>query len=239
MTVFGMKAQNVNSGFAVIELFTSEGCSSCPPAEKVLNRIIEETKNNGKNIFCLEYHVDYWNRLGWKDPFSKNQFTRRQNNYSSVLQQRELYTPQMIVNGETEFVGSQSDLADVSIAEALKSPAILKLMIESDSASADTLFIRYNSSQTNKNYSLHFAIVEDHLVSKILKGENSGMTLTHHGVVRIFYSVDLNNNSGLARIPNKGMNLNDDCRLIAFVQHKQTMKILGATEKKLSLPVKQ
>ena len=74
-------------------------------AEEILYRTVAAEKKNGSNIFVLEYHVDYWNRLGWKDPFSKNQFTKRQNNYSSVLQQRELYTPQMIVNGETEFVG--------------------------------------------------------------------------------------------------------------------------------------
>src|SRR6185436_2864866 len=79
-------------GVAVVELFTSEGCSSCPPAEKVLSNILEDAEKNHKNIFCLEYHVDYWNRGGWKDPFSKNQFTMRQNSYTGSLQQRELYT---------------------------------------------------------------------------------------------------------------------------------------------------
>lgn len=230
-----ISAQEVNSGFAVVELFTSEGCSSCPPAEKVLSHIVEEAKKNHKNIFCLEYHVDYWNRSGWKDPFSKNQFTMRQNNYTGTLQQRELYTPQMIVNGETEFIGSHADEADAAISKALKSPAITTLEIGLDSAAADTLYLHYASSKADKNYSLHFALVENHLVSKIGKGENSGKTLTHDGVVRIFYSIELNNKTGVTGIPLKGMKLSADCDFIAFAQHKQTKKILGAVEKKMNV----
>src|SRR5882724_7074525 len=87
-------AQIASQPFAVVELFSSEGCSSCPPAEKLLSRISSDAKANHKNIFCLEYHVDYWNHGGWKDPFSKNQFTMRQNTYSSTLHHAEIYTPQ-------------------------------------------------------------------------------------------------------------------------------------------------
>ena len=140
----------LGAGFAVVELFTSEGCSSCPPAEAVLSHIMEEATKNHKNIICLEYHVDYWNKIGWKDPFSKNQFTMRQSNYSSVLHQRDLYTPQMIVNGETEFVGSHADEADAAIDAALKTPAVTALEIGLDSTATDTLYLHYTSSKQIK-----------------------------------------------------------------------------------------
>ena len=132
-----MSAQSSSQPIAVVELFTSEGCSSCPPAEKVFSDIIRDAKKNDKNIFCLEYHVDYWNRGGWKDPFSNNQFTMRQNNYSGALKQRELYTPQMIVNGETEFIGSHADEASIAINRALQKQAKTTISIEVDSVVRD------------------------------------------------------------------------------------------------------
>jgi len=231
---FHAHAQNTNSGFAVVELFTSEGCSSCPPAEKVMSKLIDDAKKNHKNIYCLEYHVDYWNRGGWKDPFSKNQFTMRQNNYSSALQQRELYTPQMIVNGEAEFVGSNAEKADAAISKALMTGSKMDLKVMPDSAAADTLYLHYSANQPDKNFSLHFAIVENHLVSKVGKGENSGRTLTHDGVVRILYSIPFDKLSGNAKVPVKGITLNENCELISFVQNKQTMKILGAAKNTFS-----
>ena len=85
--------------FAVVELFTSEGCHSCPPAEKVMADIKQNAEKNHKNIFCLEYHVDYWNRLGSKDPYSSFQYTNRQKNYTSALNEESMYTPMMLVNG--------------------------------------------------------------------------------------------------------------------------------------------
>src|SRR6185369_290670 len=99
----------------------------------LLSKISDEATANHKNIFCLEYHVDYWNRGGWKDPFSKNQFTMRQNNYSSVLHQRELFTPQMIVNGEDEFTGSDAAKANAAIDKALKASVKAELSITVDS----------------------------------------------------------------------------------------------------------
>jgi hypothetical protein len=220
----------VSQPFAVVELFTSEGCSSCPPAEKLLNRISSEAKTNQKNIFCLEYHVDYWDRAGWKDPFSKNQFTRRQNNYSGALQHKELYTPQMIVNGETEFVGFDAGKANAAIDKALKIPVGIRLSITVDSVSNDSAYVHYSSSQSDKNFSLHFVVVENGLTSKISKGENSGKTLTHDNMVRIFYSTGLNTNSGSVIIPLKGFSLNQKCSMISFAQHKQSMKILGVAK---------
>jgi len=98
-------------GFALVEHFTSQGCSSCPPADKLLSRLSEETYSGIDNVFFLSMHVDYWNRLGLVDPYSSYAFINRQKNYAAVLANDQVYTPQMIVNGETSFVGSDEGMA--------------------------------------------------------------------------------------------------------------------------------
>ncbi len=223
-------AQFSSQSFAVVELFSSEGCSSCPPAEKLLSKISKDADTDHKNIFCLEYHVDYWNHGGWKDPFSKNQFTMRQNNYSSTLHHAEIYTPQMIVNGENEFVGSDAAKANGAIDKALNASGKMSLSVSVDSVANDSLYVHYASSRADKNFSLHFALVESNLTSKVGKGENSGRTLTHDNIVRVFYSVGLINDSGISGIPLRGLVLNKNCALISFVQHRQTMKIFCASK---------
>ncbi len=227
-------AQALSQPFAVVELFTSEGCNSCPVAEKLLSKISHDAEVNHQNIFCLEYHVDYWDRLGWKDPFSKNQFTRRQNTYSGVLKQRELYTPQMIVNGKTEFTGSDAAKANATIDKALKISSYLRLTVKVDSIRNDSIYLDYSSSHMDKNISLHFAFVERNVASRITKGENAGKTLTHDNLVRIFYSIPLNTNRGTAAIPLKGFALNASCDLISFAQNKQSMEILAVEKKSFS-----
>jgi hypothetical protein len=224
------RAQN---SFAVIELFTSEGCNTCPPAEKIFNSISADAIKNHKNIFCLEYHVDYWNKLGWKDPYSSFQFTNRQQNYTSALGERELYTPMMFVNGETHFVGSDNAKANAAIDKSLKTPGTISLSIKIDSLARDTAFVSFVSSSTDKNYFLRFAFTESNLVSKITKGENAGKTLSHENVVRIFFTVDMKEKIGTAKIPLKNFKPNSSCELIAFIQHKQSFKILAAARSEI------
>ncbi|MCX6274488.1 MAG: DUF1223 domain-containing protein [Bacteroidetes bacterium] len=214
--------------FAAVELFTSEGCSTCPPAEKLLSDIHADAEKNHKNIFFLEYHVDYWNRLGWKDPYSSFQYTLRQKNYTSVLNEESLYTPMMIVNGKESFTGSDEVKAKSAIASALSETESLQLKVKIDSTERDTVFVTYQSSKADKNFFLRFAITEDQLVSKIGKGENSGRTLTHDHVVRVFFSGEVSDGRAQLKIPLKKFVPNENCELIAFIQHKQTMKILAA-----------
>lgn len=96
------QTMDVESNVAVVELFTSEGCSSCPPADKLLRTIQAESKD----VYVLSYHVDYWDRLGWKDPFSQAAFTERQRDYAQQFNLESIYTPQVVINGVKEFVGS-------------------------------------------------------------------------------------------------------------------------------------
>lgn len=215
--------------FAVVELFTSEGCNTCPPADKLFSSMKADAVKNGKNIFFLEYHVDYWNKLGWKDPYSSFQFTNRQKNYTSVLNEESMYTPMMIVNGQKSFTGSDKQKADAAIHEALASTAEASLKIKIDSTVSDTLYLHYESTKTDKNLIIRAAITEDGLVSNISKGENSGLTLSHDGVVRIFSSADLLMKSSQLKIPLKKFQPGKKCEVLAFIQHKQTMKVLAVT----------
>ena len=106
-----------SNGFAIVELFTSEGCSSCPPADELMAELQQEAKD--KNICLLAYHVDYWNRLGWKDQFSSNEFTKRQQKYMDWLNLYVMYTPQFIINGTTEFAGYNESALNEKVSAAL------------------------------------------------------------------------------------------------------------------------
>src|SRR5262249_9599543 len=111
-----------NHPAVVVELFSSEGCSSCPPADAVLRDLAEKQPVAGADVLALEMHVDYWNDLGWADPFSSDVYTSRQRAYTSVLTDRSAYTPQMVVDGRFGFVGSQRGTAESAIARAAAMP---------------------------------------------------------------------------------------------------------------------
>ncbi len=223
-----IKAQESES-FALLELFTSEGCSSCPPAEKIFSALSDEAEKSGKKIFFLAYHVDYWNRMGWKDPYSKYQFTMRQENYSRVLPSKELYTPQLVINGSSEFTGSDEKGIRSGIQKALSQKNAIRLMVKLDSLLRDTAYVSWELGASDKNHSLHLAFTESGLSSSILKGENQGKTLTHHHVVRQHSTVGSPGLKGTKKIPLKDFNPGKNTRIIAFLQHKQNYKVLGAT----------
>ena len=219
--------------FAVVELFTSEGCSSCPPADEVLNKAAMKAEKNRQPVYFLAYHVDYWNKLGWKDPFSKYQFTLRQENYSRVLPEKEMYTPQAVVNGKYSFTGSEKEKMNEYITLALAATPQILLSALKDSSTNDTLYMSYKVSKENPNYILRWALTENDLTSSVKAGENDGKNLHHNYLVRIFSSTDNPGLIGQSKIPLKGNKLSTKNQLITFIQHKQTMQILAA--EKISL----
>ena len=168
-------------GFAVLELFTSEGCSSCPPAEELLAKIQQEAQ--GKAVYLLAYHVDYWDRQGWKDLFSSADYSKRQVQYGHWLNAPEIYTPQLIINGKAEYVGSDEPAISNAIAEQLatKPAATLTLRAQQD---GEKLKVQYQAGKVENSSSLLIAIVQKNAQTKVARGENAGRSLAHVQIVR-------------------------------------------------------
>lgn len=164
----------------LVELFTSEGCSSCPPADRVLARLEKEQPSADAEIITLALHVDYWNSLGWKDEFSQKQFSERQNGYAERFKLDSIYTPQMIVDGQTQFVGSNLDTANKAVGDAAKA---LKAVIEISNAD-DKLKIKISDIDAHDDSYVWLAIAEDDLKTDVKRGENGGKTLDHISVAR-------------------------------------------------------
>ena len=214
--------------FAVLELFTSQGCAKCPPAEALLAKLIREAEKSGSPVYALEYHVDYWNKYGWKDPYSSFKYTLRQRNYVSVLPESQAYTPQLIINGSAAMTGSDEKQIRAMLEKSLNTLAPVSLEIAYMGMVNDTMQIRYSSSRTDKNYFLKIALVDKEVSNAVGKGENEGKTLVHHNVVSRFNSFDLNRPAGTVLLPLNKKVPGKNQQLIAFIQHRQTMKILGA-----------
>jgi hypothetical protein len=163
----------------VVELFTSEGCSSCPPADKLLSDLIKQQPVEGALIIGLSEHVDYWNHLGWKDPFSDHLFSARQSAYAAT----DIYTPQMIVDGRESFVGSDRVAAFAAISKAAstqKAPIALSWTTSTPRA----LSVKFSGGAPAAGGTVFLAIVEDDLQSSVRAGENSGTVLRHSAVTR-------------------------------------------------------
>ncbi len=174
-------------GFALVELFTSEGCSSCPPADEALQEI--QKKYNDKNVLVLAYHVDYWDKLGWKDIFSNALFTERQEYYSDIFRLNSIYTPQAIVNGEKEFTGSNKNKLISSIDEQLNEKPAASIKLKTDPGNSGKIELSYSTEGSNsKDEQLILLLVQKMATNKIKRGENEGRTLHHINIVReIFY----------------------------------------------------
>lgn len=174
----------------IVELFTSEGCSSCPPADALLASLEKTQPVPGAEVIALKEHVDYWNHLGWRDPYSSALFSARQNAYAQTFRNDAVYTPQMIVDGQTEFSGSQESRARQAIARAARTPkAAVHLQWKPDSASGNTPALEIGVEQLvqmtpGDTAEVYLAITESELHSEVTRGENAGRKLDHFDVVR-------------------------------------------------------
>jgi hypothetical protein len=221
----------------VVELFTSEGCSICPPADALLKKLSEQQSLQGVQIIALEEHVDYWNHLGWKDPFSSNEFSQRQSDYARLFGTDGVYTPQMVVDGQSEFVGSRSLAAREAIQKAAKQPkAEIALVANVDSLPNKPAFeVQVKSLDrisVRGEMELWVAVTEKELQTDVKAGENSGETLKHAAVVRSLRKIDtlrdlagFNRHIQLAIDPGwKKENLS----AVAILAEKSSHKIVGA-----------
>lgn len=169
----------------VVELFTSEGCSSCPPADAMLAALMAGRPLDGAEVIGLELHVDYWDRQGWKDPFSSSAFTRRQQEYATVLNVADIYTPQVIVDGAAQMAGADGDAVRRAVADAAARPHLPVRVTSSTSGNSVRLSIDVPAAPAGAGpIDVLVALAEAGLVSRVLGGENSGRTLEHGSVVR-------------------------------------------------------
>lgn len=215
-------------GVAVVELFTSQGCSSCPPADVALKQIADAAEKDGLPIYALSFHVDYWNRLGWRDPFSDSDYTRRQQSYAGMTGSSRVYTPQMIVNGATEFVGSDRVKANLAIPKALQQSTQARVQL-SHVTRDNGWDIRYQVDGVRQGFVLNVALVDTPNVTSVSRGENAGRKLHHTNVVRGFSSIPLDSAGGELSFSKPGKFSGNNSQVIAYVQNPRTGQIIGAS----------
>jgi len=216
----------------IVELFTSEGCSSCPPADALLSQFTKTQPVAGANVIALGEHVDYWDHGGWADRFSSHRFTLRQNDYVRAFRKDTVYTPQMIVDGQTQFVGSDEDAARAAIAHAAHQP---KAQV-SLTRTGDALLVQVDhlpSSAKNDPAEVVLAITESGLSSTIGGGENAGRRLGHSAVVRQFTPLGTISGGAFRALPS--LNLasgwrRENLSAVVFVQERGSRRIVGAAE---------
>ena len=212
----------------LVELFTSEGCSSCPPADRALTFLEKQQPNSDAEIITLSLHVTYWDDLGWKDKFSSQMFTQRQELYSQRFNLDSIYTPQMVIDGNFELVGSDLTRAQKLISESAKTQ---KAKVEITNTN-DKLKIKVSEIPMHKDASIYLAIVEDNLISNVGNGENSGKKLEHNSVVRSLQSVGSINQSKNDFETDFPLQFEsawkkENLKIIVFAQENQSRKILG------------
>ena len=214
----------------LVELFTSEGCSSCPPADAALAALAAERTIAGAEVIALEEHVDYWNHLGWVDPFSSATFSRRQAAYADALRAG-VYTPQMVIDGRTELVGSRRDGARDAIARAGASRKVgIRLSVRSAADAAHVRIVLDGSGPIDRGAELWLAITEEALSTTVEAGENGGRTLAHGPVVRILRNVGaVDGRSAIETdVPTSAAWKAERLRVVAFLQEPTTRAVIGA-----------
>lgn len=208
---------------AVLELFTSEGCSNCPAAEKLL----PELAKIDDNIITLSFHVDYWNKLGWTDVFSSPDYTERQKEYSTQLKLESIYTPQLVVNGEYELVGSDRSEAEAAIRKVLKENTKVKLDIADVKLIDNKLHFSVQSDGNFNKTNILAVLIEKEISVDIKAGENHGIRLPHTNVVRtLAMQTAVAKNDFELKIPAE-LSLSN-CQLVVYTQQKNDLKITGA-----------
>ena len=213
----------------IVELFTSEGCSSCPSADAELARLVRDQPFADAEIIPLSLHVDYWNNIGWKDPFSAAAYSARQREYGQAFRLDSVYTPQMVVDGKAEFVGSDASRAADAIRRAASGAKAKVSVTVADGTAKISV-----AGASSKGADVMLAVTEDGLSSNVRAGENSGRHLAHVAVVRSLRRVGGVDAKGAYKgsIP---LALGKDWKpkrlsAVVFVQERGARKILGAAQ---------
>jgi len=232
----------------LVELFTSEGCSSCPPADALLQRLVDASSESGADVVALGEHVDYWDHQGWKDRFSSAALTSRQQIYAARFNLESIYTPQMVIDGHAELVGSDAAAARRAIDRAAAAPhGRVRIAIESAtdvpqlSVSVSVTVSDLPAIARGDRADVLLAVTEDHLTSEVKRGENHGRILNHAAVVRRLMTIgeataaeaSARTDLTLARDWQR-----DHLKLVAFVQERRGRTILASAASGLTTTAK-
>ena len=216
----------------VLELFTSQGCSSCPSADVILNKVKKQYKDE---VFALSYHVDYWNYIGWEDPFSKPQYAKKQRAYNIKFKNRSNYTPQLVVNGAAHFVGSNKAKVNTSISQNLTHKASNKINLSNVKTEGNKVHFSYEALGKISGKNLKAVLVIDERITAVKRGENRNRTLTNSNIVVSEHFVNLENAKGKTAIKIPSLVQKDDVvRLMVFVED-EVYNITGAAKTVVSL----
>ncbi len=197
----------------VLELFTSQGCSSCPPADELLSKV-----RNQPGVVALAYHVDYWDHLGWRDPFSSHQWTERQSQYVRAMHLNSAYTPQMVVNGTAQFVGSQASALKSALASSR--PAVGKVSVTA-TRTFNTVTASVHADAPSSD-DVMLALFQNDATTSIRAGENSGRTANDDAIVRRLLRVT----NGEVKVPVEASWRN--IGVVVFLQNRETLAIDNA-----------
>ena len=225
----------------LVELFTSEGCSSCPPADALLAKLDRSQPVNGAELIVLSEHVDYWNDIGWKDPYSSHEYSERQSAYAARFGRGGVYTPQMVIDGHSELVGSDERRAIQTVENETKFAKVpLSLSaIRFDSNNKLSMHVEagpLGPSAAAHSAGLFLAIADDSDESQVSRGENAGRTLKHVAVLRTFVSVGtVGKSDKVSR--NVAVNFNNEnrrqLRIVGIIQESSAGRVLGVASARL------
>lgn len=219
----------------LVELFTSEGCSDCPPADDLLARLEHDQPIPGVHVVVLSEHVTYWNHQGWADPFSMEQMDYRQRDYQEHFRLGDVYTPQMVVDGAEQFVGSNVNALNTAMTHAA---AGIKQPVEVSAASWDKDAVHFTLKTTaSEGMHLFAALAEDVSRSEVSRGENAGRTLHHVAVVRTIKQfksgfADVSLTIPASRVAKSAASL----RLVVFLVDVRNGHVVGVAEKSVAKP---
>jgi hypothetical protein len=241
-TLFRISQENASAKSPVIlELFTSEGCSTCPPADLLLSDLQNKPVVGSADIIAFEEHVDYWNNGGWTDVFSSHQWTQRQQDYQGAFGRSAdgIYTPQLVVDGNHEVIGSNTTSVLALVVAESKQPKIsVKIAPGAPQKGIQTFTVTVGSAADSAlpaDAEVLLAVTETGLHSAVTAGENSGKALQHAAVLRRMDKIGAiraksNTFSGEAKVKFDSSWKRENLRIVAFVQDKKSRHVLGAAE---------
>jgi|SRR6185295_11023278 len=227
-------------GPIVLELFTSQGCSSCPPADRLLTRLARDPALAGR-VIPLSFHVDYWDYIGWQDPFASPRWSERQRDYARTFRSNRIYTPQLVVDGRTECVGSQEAMVRKQVTAALAAPPAARVTLET-AADGDRLRVQAGAEMqaaAGESLDLWVAVWETGLETRVGAGENASATLHDDYVVRrLEKALTLPGKAGARDSREIVLGLDkrwkrENLGVAAFLQDPATRAIHGAASRRL------